>query len=840
MEMEAPPATVVSRRRIIKRPRLTRILDESGARIILLVAPAGYGKTTLAHEWLDSKRAAWYRGSPASADVAALAVGLAKAAAEVVPDAGERMRQRLRAADRPDEDAAILAEMLAEDLAAWPDDAWLVIDDYQFAMESPACEDFIELLCATDRLRVLITTRRRPRWATARRRIYGELAEMDRHLLAMSDDETAEVLDARNEDVARVFAESGGWPAVIGLAALAGSPRLPRDTIPQALYEYFAEELFQATERGMRWGLCQIAIPPSLDQDLAKELFGERTSRLLLDEAVKLGIVNPDRDKFELHPLLRAFLHTKLSEFGSASVRTAVASVGSALIARDNWDDAYLVADGFEDAQLLTILVTSAWEELLREGRVATLSSWLDRADELHTRSPMFDFVGAEVALRESAHSRAERLALAAADAFGPQHPLTSRAYFRAGQSAHFQAREEDAFGHQRQARVTSQTKEDFANALWGEFISGLELERSDTPSTLHELESLGSSAPNEAARVSAGRLFLALRRGTGLSERDLDVSSIIERVEDPLVRLSFVHAYGGALVFSAQYERALKTIDGQIAELERFGLSFALPHSYLLKAAALQGLRKFADASSALNAIDESAADEPYAAASANTIRALISLSLNEVDYALQLLEPRGAEDNLPAMHAERLACRALALASRGDDDALRCASAAETSTAIEPRVLAAFARAVVLLNQQRDGASNAVIDAFALVSRASNFNNLVRAYRICPEIARVLAANGDVRNELGRVMALADDVALARSLGLPTPVLQRSARTDLSPREAEVFELVAQGLTNRDIARTLFISESTAKVHVRRILEKLGAKTRTEAVALRRPAGT
>jgi DNA-binding NarL/FixJ family response regulator len=333
----------------------------------------------------------------------------------------------------------------------------------------------------------------------------------------------------------------------------------------------------------------------------------------------------------------------------------------------------------------------------------------------------------------------------------------------------------------------------------------------------------------------------LALRRGTGLSERDLDVSSIIERVEDPLVRLSFVHAYGGALVFSAQYEKALKTIDGQIAELERFGLSFALPHSHLLKAAALQGLRKFADASAALNAIDESAADEPYAAASANTIRALISLSLNEVDYALQLLEPRSAEDNLPAMNAERLACRALALASCGDDDALRCASAvAETSTAIEPRVLAAFARAVVLLNQEGDDASDAVFDAFALVSRASNFNNLVRAYRICPEIARVLAANDDVRSELGEVMARAEDVALARSLGLPTPKPQRSARRDLSPREAEVFELVAQGLTNREIGRTLFISESTAKVHVRRILEKLGAKTRTEAVALRRNAGT
>ena len=100
----------VARRRIIKRPRLTRMLDESRARIILLVAPAGYGKTTLAHEWLDERRATWYRCGPASADVAALAVGLATATSEIVPGAGDRMRQRLRATDRPEEDASILAE----------------------------------------------------------------------------------------------------------------------------------------------------------------------------------------------------------------------------------------------------------------------------------------------------------------------------------------------------------------------------------------------------------------------------------------------------------------------------------------------------------------------------------------------------------------------------------------------------------------------------------------------------------------------------------------------------------------------------------------------------------
>ena len=173
--MEKTPAIAdgVTRRRIIKRPRLTRLLDESGARIILLVAPAGYGKTTLAHEWLDERRATWYRCSPASADVAALAVGLAEATSQIVPGAGDRMRQRLRATDRPEEDASILGEMLAEDLAEWPEGAWLVVDDYHFATESPVCEAFLGQLVLAEQLCVLFTSRRRPSWATARRRIYG-------------------------------------------------------------------------------------------------------------------------------------------------------------------------------------------------------------------------------------------------------------------------------------------------------------------------------------------------------------------------------------------------------------------------------------------------------------------------------------------------------------------------------------------------------------------------------------------------------------------------------------------------------------------------------------------
>ena len=65
----------IRRRRIIERPRLMRMLDDGQGRIRMLVAPAGYGKTTLARQWLEGKRAAWYTGTPASTDVAALAAG---------------------------------------------------------------------------------------------------------------------------------------------------------------------------------------------------------------------------------------------------------------------------------------------------------------------------------------------------------------------------------------------------------------------------------------------------------------------------------------------------------------------------------------------------------------------------------------------------------------------------------------------------------------------------------------------------------------------------------------------------------------------------------------------
>ena len=53
-----------------------------------------------------------------------------------------------------------------------------------------------------------------------------------------------------------------------------------------------------------------------------------------------------------------------------------------------------------------------------------------------------------------------------------------------------------------------------------------------------------------------------------------------------------------------------------------------------------------------------------------------------------------------------------------------------------------------------------------------------------------------------------------------------------DLTPREIDVLRLLAEGLANRDIANRLGISEHTIKFHIRSVMAKLGAATRTEAV--------
>ena len=66
-----------------------------------------------------------------------------------------------------------------------------------------------------------------------------------------------------------------------------------------------------------------------------------------------------------------------------------------------------------------------------------------------------------------------------------------------------------------------------------------------------------------------------------------------------------------------------------------------------------------------------------------------------------------------------------------------------------------------------------------------------------------------------------------------------QRLKDLGITPRELEILELIAQGMSNREIAEKLFVSENTVKTHSSRLFDKLSAKRRTQAVQLGKEMG-
>jgi DNA-binding CsgD family transcriptional regulator len=93
-----------------------------------------------------------------------------------------------------------------------------------------------------------------------------------------------------------------------------------------------------------------------------------------------------------------------------------------------------------------------------------------------------------------------------------------------------------------------------------------------------------------------------------------------------------------------------------------------------------------------------------------------------------------------------------------------------------------------------------------------------------------------------LGLKLTKTRETIIVKEVPAPTgpfaPDTARLAQLGITPREHEILQLIAAGLSNREIAEKLFVSENTVKTHSGRLFDKLQARRRTQAVQIAKEA--
>ncbi len=594
-------------RRIIERPRLIKMLDESDARVILLLAPAGYGKTTLARQWAKTLNGAiWVTLTTAHRDVARFAEDVASGIENLGGRASRFIGEYLRARSNPQRAARdvglTLAELLDKSRAQW-----LVLDDYHEVNESPELAELISVIEARAKTRLLVASRARPAWAARRRVLYQEVEQIGRDDLAMDEDESKLML-GRRPDLESLITQAEGWPAVLALAAGTGRIRLPGGAMPAELYEFIAEELYQSVPETLHKQLLRLALAPEMSQDAMLEVLGEDGKRAI-QQAQEVGFLSADQAG-DLHPLVRDFLLEKLSDDAQGLVRNAVLTC----MERKRWDRAFELILRFELNDLVEPALEAAYKPLARLGHLGTLSTFARTARSLFVNSAypaIIDLVDAEVASRDGEYTLAIDLATRVRSGLPAEHILKTRAQTIIGQCAFSQAdleTAESAFGG---AYETANDDQDEAEALYGWALASIQGEVGDPGPILQKLALRRRASALDLVRY--GSVEVARRRfGDGLANPLRLEESIhaLSRLEDPRARssLNFSLAYVFALM--SRYREALELATQAEADIEAFDLEFARPQSNSNLASIYMGLRRFGAAERCLQRVEDASSE--------------------------------------------------------------------------------------------------------------------------------------------------------------------------------------------------------------------------------------
>ena len=852
------------------------------ARVTVVSAPAGSGKTVLLRSWVAGAglagRVAWVAAGREERDPQRFWLSVAGALRATGPGAG-----LVRAVTgAPDVDGWGLVERLLEDLAPLADPVWLVVDDVHELGAEALRQLELVVIRAPAGLRFVLAARHDVRLGLHRLRLEGGLAELRAGDLRFTVAEAGELFAAAGvaldeRAVALLHERTEGWVAGLRLAALslAGHPDPARFAAEfsgseRTVAEYLLAEVLDRQREPVRRLLLRTSILERVSGELAGLLTGdEGGERVLQDlEAAGAFVVSLDADRswFRYHQMFAGLLRLELRRAEPGAVTGLHRAAAGWLAARGFAVEAVRQAQAAGDWELAARLLAGSWPGLHLDGQAATVHELLAGFPAgLPTADAELAVVAAADELAQGSLEAAERY-LTLAGRHLASVPAGRAEYGRLllgvvrllldRQRGNLPAVAAEARDLQAMAEVA-----DAAQPGLGADLSALAL------ISLGSTE-LWATASQDAERCLDRGIALARQGGrpylefTGLAyqaahqryhsfaraaERGRQAVELAEQhgwTGDPAAGIACM-VVGLVLVWQGQPDEAEPWIQRAERTLTANTQPAAVLAIRLIRGTLELERDRNAAALAALEAGEPLArrlAGPPYLVARIRALLVHALIRLGRAERAGQFLAGLAEQDR--DRGELRIAAAALALAQ--DDPQAALDALAPIQQGPDPEDYWGFwpARADMLEALARDAlgdpdAADAALERALDLSEPSGDLTpflLYPAAGLLERHTRHRTAHAALVAEIRGVLAgtQAESHSAAPPPSRPEPLLE-----PLSGSEARVLRYLPTNLTGPEIARELSVSPNTVKTHIRHLYAKFGTNHRAEAVDLARALG-